>query len=254
MLQSAIQHETALSITDVAGGRIAIRNRFRWDDCDTYLFDIDGTLLRDPSRTHYHAFSEAAKAVLGYPLSLEGIQVQGSTDPAILRDALRAHALDEAAWRPRFQEILDSICVIVAQRASAMQLRIMPGVEETLRYLEGHGKLLGVATGNLEAIGWLKIDLAGLRPWFRFGGFSDDCEERVDMIAAAARTARTLCGKDTVLCVVGDTPADIAAARANGLPVIAVATGHSNFDDLLAHEPDVCATTLADLLSPGERP
>jgi phosphoglycolate phosphatase len=249
---AAIQNETAFSFAVVPGGRIATRNQFRWDQCDAYLFDIDGTLLRDPSRTHYHAFSEAVEAVLGHPLSLDGIHVQGSTDPAILRDALRAHPLDEALWRPRFPELLEAISAVVARRASTMQLRIMPGVEETLRYLDGRGKLLGVATGNLEAIGWLKIDLAGLRRWFRFGGFSDACEERADMIAAAVCTARSICGTDAVLCVVGDTPADIAAARSNGLPVIAVATGLSSFDELLAHQPDLCATSLADLLAAQE--
>ncbi len=254
MSQAALQHGTALSLADGSGGRIAVRERFRWDACDAYLFDIDGTLLRDPSRTHYHAFSEAVEAVLGHPLSLEGVHVQGSTDPAILRDALRAHTLDEAVWRPRFDEILKAISAVVANRASTMQLRIMPGVEETLRYLQGQGKLLGVATGNLEEIGWLKIDLAGLRSWFRFGGFSDACEERADMIAAAACTARSLCGPDAVLCVVGDTPSDIAAARSNGLPVIAVATGHSSFDELLAHRPDLCVTSLADLLALKEQP
>jgi phosphoglycolate phosphatase-like HAD superfamily hydrolase len=56
-----------------------------------------------------------------------------------------------------------------------------------------------------------------------------------------------LAGKDAGVCVVGDTPRDIAAARANSLPVIAVATGHYSFDELLEHRPEVCATSLADL-------
>ncbi len=51
------------------------------------------------------------------------------------------------------------------------------------------------------------------------------------------------------ICVVGDTPRDIEAARANSLPVIAVATGRYTFDELLALGPDVCATSLADLLA-----
>ena len=57
------------------------------------------------------------------------------------------------------------------------------------------------------------------------------------------------------VCVVGDTPRDIEAARANNLPVIAVATGHFSFDALLEHRPEVCATSLADLLAaPRELP
>ena len=33
------------------------------------------------------------------------------------------------------------------------------------------------------------------------------------------------------------------------LPVIAVATGHFSFDALLEYRPEVCATSLADLLA-----
>ncbi|MFP5206369.1 MAG: HAD family hydrolase [Acidobacteriota bacterium] len=64
----------------------------------------------------------------------------------------------------------------------------------------------------------------------------------------AVRTTRALAGKHTGICVVGDTPRDIESARANGLSVIAVATGHSSYEDLHAMHPEVCATSLADLL------
>ena len=49
--------------------------------------------------------------------------------------------------------------------------------------------------------------------------------------------------------MVGDTPRDIEAARANFLSVIAVATGNYSFDELLQYQPEVCATSLADLLA-----
>lgn len=49
--------------------------------------------------------------------------------------------------------------------------------------------------------------------------------------------------------MVGDTPRDIEAAHANSLPVIAVATGRSSFDELLAHGPEVCASSLAELVA-----
>ena len=53
----------------------------------------------------------------------------------------------------------------------------------------------------------------------------------------------------TKICVVGDTPRDIEAARANSLSVIAVATGRSSFDQLLECRPDACVSSLADLLA-----
>ena len=49
----------------------------------------------------------------------------------------------------------------------------------------------------------------------------------------AARKAREMAGADARVCVVGDTPRDFEAARANGLAAIAVATGKFSFDELL---------------------
>jgi phosphoglycolate phosphatase-like HAD superfamily hydrolase len=133
-----------------------------------------------------------------------------------------------------------------------MQLKIMPGVEEALAHLANAGKCLGVATGNLESIGWLKLELAGLRKWFRFGGFSDAHEQRAAMIAAAGEAARAFAGGKASLVVVGDTPSDIDAARANNIPVIAVATGHSSFERLMEHAPEICAESLSALLHAEE--
>ncbi len=119
-------------------------------------------------------------------------------------------------------------------------------------HLARKGALLGVATGNLEMIGWIKIEQAGLREWFRFGGFSDHFPIRAELVADAARKARELAGADARVCVVGDTPRDIEAAHANQLPVIAVATGNFSFEALLEGKPEVCASSLADLLARTE--
>ena len=122
-------------------------------------------------------------------------------------------------------------------------------MEDALRHLAARGALLGVATGNLEMIGWIKVEEAGLREWFKFGGFSDHFPIRSELIGHAANKARELAGNEARICVVGDTPRDIEAARANSLPVIAVATGRYPFDELLDLTPEVCTTSLADLLA-----
>ena len=96
----------------------------------------------------------------------------------------------------------------------------------------------------------------GLREWFDFGGFSDRNEVRSAMVADAAAQARKLLratpDAPLKICVVGDTPRDIQAARANELAVIAVATGNYSFDELAALEPDVCAASLAVLMQTVE--
>jgi phosphoglycolate phosphatase len=254
---SVIESPVGYSEYLTAQGRVAWRSGPHdslpgWDQYDAYLFDIDGTLLRDPGRVHYNAFSKACLEVLGHPLSLEPVTVAGSTDPRILRDAFTAAGIADETWRPHQPRLLEAICSTVERDAAAMQLTIMPGVVDALRHLAATGKWLGVATGNLESVGWLKLERTGLREHFTFGGFSDAHEQRAEMIAAAAAEARALAGKDASVVIVGDTPSDIAAARANALPVITVATGHYGFDRLMEHSPDICAENLAALLLVSE--
>ena len=229
--------------------RVLVQPDFEWDRQDAYLFDIDGTLLRTADGVHFDAFASSVRRITGFEISLEGIQLAGSTDTAILREACSQAGVPAAVVENSIAAILESMCASVAERRHQMRVETMPGVEETLRYLAGRGALLGVATGNLEMIGWIKVEQAGLREWFRFGGFSDRLPVRAELIAQAARKARELAGAQASICVVGDTPRDIAAARANSLPTIAVATGTSGFDELAAARPEVCATSLADLLA-----
>ncbi|MGB0122850.1 MAG: HAD hydrolase-like protein [Silvibacterium sp.] len=229
------------------------RQGFRWDAQDAYLFDIDGTLLRCRDRIHIDSFFSSVRSVMGRDLTLDGVTVSGNTDPGILRDAFRLAKLEDGHWQPHLEDVLQQMRDDVAARRSEMKIDKMPGVDEFLEYLHGKGAALGVATGNLESIGWLKIEFLGLRHWFTFGGFSDRYAARSEMIAHAAREARALVGSKTgsnaTVCIVGDTPSDIAAARANSLPAIAVATGNYTFEQLMEHEPEVCATNLLTLLN-----
>lgn len=228
--------------------RVSIRPGFCWDEQGAYLFDIDGTLLRSRDRIHFDSFYSSVRAVMGHDIVFDGVTFSGNTDPGILRDAFRLAQLEERHWQRHLPNVLEAMRQEVASRRSEMKLVKMPGVDEMLEYLKSKGAALGVGTGNLESIGWLKIELAGLRPWFEFGGFSDSYDVRSDMIAHAIREAHRHAGAGATVCVVGDTPFDISAARANGLPTLAVATGHFGFEELMAHEPEVCTTTLEALL------
>lgn len=230
--------------------RVFIRDSFPWDSQQAYLFDIDGTLLRSRDRIHYESFADSVRQVMGLQLDLTGIVLHGSTDPAILRDGFRAAGVRDEVWRPMLEPIFAAMRKRVTDSRANLQLTTMPGVEAILRYLHGQGALLGLATGNLEEIGWLKVETIGMRTWFRFGGFSDRYELRADMIANAATQAREMLSQPAAtVCVVGDTPADIAAAKANALPCIAVCTGNYSYDQLMEFGPEVCCTNFEDLLA-----
>jgi len=229
--------------------RVSIEPGFQWDAQDAYLFDIDGTLLRSRDRVHVDSFASSVQRVTGFEVTLAGILLHGSTDTAILREACKQAGVPAEVLEARTEGILEAMRHAVAERRHEMDLVRMPGVEHALDHLAKRGALLGVATGNLEVIGWIKVEQAGLRQWFRFGGFSDHYPIRSELIGQAADKARELAGKAASICVVGDTPRDIEAARANFLSVIAVATGNYSYEELMEYQPEVCATSLADLMA-----
>ena len=86
-----------------------------------------------------------------------------------------------------------------------------------------------LVTGNFEPIARLKLERAGLGRHFAEGqgAFGSDHEDRAALPSIARRRAavngRPHPRERTV--VIGDTPADIACARADGVCCLAVASG-----------------------------
>lgn len=221
---------------------------FAWDSADGYLFDIDGTLLNSRDGVHYHAFHHAVRDVFGVNSSIDGVPVHGNTDIGILRAVLQRGGISEDVIAERLPLALQHMCEEVRQNAAEIRVELCPSIADLLRRLHAAGKLLGIVTGNLEAIGWAKVSAAGLREYFSFGSFSDRHEKRADIFRHGIAEARRRLGPAARVYVVGDTPRDIEAAREVGIPVIAVATGIFTRDDLLAHQPDVCVSCCTDLL------
>lgn len=221
-----------------------------WDAFDAYLFDIDGTLLHCSDAVHYFGFCKTLESIAGRPLTLEGVTAHGNTDVGILRDAFTVAGVPESLWRAQLPSIKDALCRFVEARREDVCVTVLPQVQDVLRRLNDGGAILGVATGNLERIGKIKLGRAGLLDFFHFGAWSDDFEFRRDVIAYGKAKARDLAGQTAAICVVGDTPADVEAAKQNGLPSIAVSTGIYPFEELMRAEPNLCIHSFAELLCP----
>ena len=221
---------------------------FNWLAADAYLFDIDGTLLNSRDAVHYRAFHSAVAQVFGLELQLEGIPVHGNTDVGILHAYLKAAGVAEDRWRPRIPEVLEIMSSEVERNCGGLRPELCPAVPELIERLGAAGKLLGVASGNIESVGWAKLRACGLRDKFSFGAFSGKLEKRDEVIAYGIEQARSLRGAGAVVYVVGDTPADIRSAHANGIAAIAVATGIYGFAELMSHSPEMCVSCCTDLL------
>jgi phosphoglycolate phosphatase len=229
--------------------RAVVRSGFVWDAADAYLFDIDGTLLNSRDAVHYFSFRNAVRKVLDIDATIDGVPVHGNTDFGIMRAVLNRVGLDDATIDREAPRIFEQMIAEVTANRDDLRPELCPSIAELVERLHESGKLLGVASGNLEPIGWLKLEKAGLRSRFQFGAFSYPLEFRADIFRFGMEQAQDMLGLNAAVYVVGDTPADVSAARAVGLPVIAMATGTYSFAELLTCEPDACLACGTDLLA-----
>lgn len=211
------------------------------------LWDIDGTLLSSHgagTRAMELAFAEC----FGVADAFAGVNMAGCTDPWIFRQAWERHAPGTpfAASLARFDAAYRRYLPGVLE---AGRVTLKPGLPAALETLAARGDLaLGLLTGNFEHGAWAKVRAAGIDRFFETGAFGSDDEDRNRLVPHALRRFaerdRHFTPDRTV--VIGDTPRDIACARAHGAKAVAVATGGHRLEDLRPHEPDVACASLAD--------
>lgn len=215
---------------------------------DAYIFDIDGTLLNTKDLVHWNALHQAMLEAYGVDTTIEGIPYHGKTDLSILRAALAREGIQDGAFEAALPKALEIVCREVDANHKQIAPAVCPGVPEILKYFREEARLIGVVSGNLETVGWHKIEAAGLRPYFSFGFFSDQCETRAGIFRNALNYVTRELGDQARACFIGDTPADITAAREVQSSIIAVASGTFSFDELNACSPDLCVAHCGDLL------
>lgn len=215
---------------------------------DAYVFDIDGTLLVTRDLVHWNALHQAMVQAYGVDTTIEGIPYHGMTDLSILRAALAREGIRDGAFESKLPGALEVVCREVDANRAQIRPQVCPGIPALLENLHGAGHLLGVASGNLETVGWHKIEAAGLRPFFRFGYYSDRCESRAGIFQNAVDRVKRELGASAKTCFVGDTPADVRAAREIGAHIVAVASGTFGIEELKACGPDLCIEHCEQLL------
>jgi phosphoglycolate phosphatase len=215
---------------------------------DAYFFDIDGTLLVTRDLVHWNALHQAMIEVYGIDTTIEGLPYHGKTDVAILRAALRRCGVSDATFEHKLRTALAVVCREVARNASDIRTEVCPAITEVLSGIRDRRKLLGVASGNLESVGWQKLKAASLREFFVLGSFGDHCEQRAPIFENAVRLAKSQLGERATVCFVGDTPDDILAARFVDAQIIAVSTGTFSFEQLASLCPDACYRSCAELI------
>jgi phosphoglycolate phosphatase-like HAD superfamily hydrolase len=207
------------------------------------LFDIDGTLMRGASGAHATALCRALKNV--HNVDVDGIRLAGSaagrTDGEIARLYLLEAGISAERIDARAADVQEECCRLYAGLCpvdlSSMVVRGMPELLTSLSAQDG--VQLSLVTGNFEPVARMKLKAGGIGRWFARdqGGFGSDSEDRTMLPPIARRRAGEAAGMATSwprerTLVIGDTPRDIACARADDLRCVAVTTGPHGREEL----------------------
>jgi phosphoglycolate phosphatase-like HAD superfamily hydrolase len=205
------------------------------------LFDIDGTLLLRASREHAAALRDALAQVYGVSVAAP-VPAAGRTDTAIARDLATLAGVRAERFELGLEQFKETCRALFAARCPpSLDDRLAPGMRELLEQLAARGDVrCSLVTGNYEAVARLKLERAGIGHHFApgQGAFGSDAESRNELPAIARARAGGYRREQTI--VIGDTPLDIACARADSLRVLAVATGPHPASEL-AHADGVAA-------------
>ena len=216
------------------------------------LWDVDGTLLR-AGEIGAAVFDDAVESVLGRRPP-DRVRMSGKTDPLIVREYLVLMGVPES---PSLVEaILEQLVQNLAEAAEAGVLSdggaACPGVTEVLDGLAAAGGVVQtLLTGNVYANAVVKVSAYGLDKWLDLGlgAYGSDSEDRNRLVPIALHRleqARGVSLPASQVWVVGDTPRDLACARAAGARCLLVATGRYTYPELAGLGADAAVENLAD--------
>jgi len=193
------------------------------------LFDFDGTLV-DTTDLIYQSMRHAAGEVLGREISRE-VLMANVGQPLPRQMELLSAEYAEA--------LLDSYRLHNEENHDAL-IKESPGVEESLARLHAAGVRVAVVTSKRR----FSVDMA-LKTFPGLGKVVDQWVTMEDTTEHKPRPEPLLKGLELLgnvprkqAAYVGDSPFDVAAAKAAGVRSVAVSWGAFSEDALRAAEPD----------------
>jgi phosphoglycolate phosphatase-like HAD superfamily hydrolase len=191
------------------------------------MWDVDQTLLRAGPVVHT-SYGVAFTAVTELPYEHVPRALAGRTDRHIAAEAFALHGIADAA--PYLERFFERYAAEVYERRAELPDSgyLLPGAAEVVAALaEREGVVQTLVTGNIRPLAETKIAAFGLDRYIdtTVGGYGTDDVVRPTLVTRSLERATARYGPFAEVLVLGDTVHDIAAALANGVTAIGVATG-----------------------------
>lgn len=216
------------------------------------LWDIDGTVLRGGG-VGSRILRDAAAAVAGLA-DVPDVDMDGKTDPQILRDVFLAAEVDAHALDSLVPEAIAACETRLAAAEAELRAKgeVLPGVRPLLeRLADTEGVRQTLLTGN--GVGNAAIKMAAFELSHLFdaevGAYGTDHADRLELVPIALERAERLRGErydPSEVWVIGDTPNDLACARAGGVRCLLVGTGLKGLDSVRHLDAECVLEDLSD--------
>lgn len=214
------------------------------------LFDIDGTLLTAQGLGSA-ATAHAMQSVFGTVGGLATFRFGGKTDWQMLLETLEG-LVSPAEIQRRLPEYDAVLHHFMAELAPQYEVKPCLGAPDLLERCLGESAwTVGLLTANMPSGARVKLQAGGYDPdVFEVAVFGSEAPTRLGLPSLAVERAQALQRRQispAEVLIIGDTPEDIACARAIGARVLAVATGRHSLNELAEHRPTYMLENLADV-------
>jgi len=216
-------------------------------DIRAVIFDIDGTLV-DTFDVYQDAFNQGIRQYGSGPVEKEALRkylAEGLSLRQILQRVLPV-SMDEGTYSACREDILERF-----KKAEIDNVKPFPGALELFDRLKKKGIKIGIATGRMSSIEdeWTRFTRMGLDKNINAIVTSKDIQYRKPAPDVVIECAKKLDVPPGYCAVIGDTVADIIAAKKAGSIAVAVTTGHEKEEGLLKEGPDILFHSLADMFA-----
>jgi HAD superfamily hydrolase (TIGR01509 family) len=201
------------------------------------IFDMDGTLTHT-NELIFASFNHVLKKVHGTTLSpREIISLFGPPEEGAL-----AKVFGQEMVEPVMQELL---AYYAANHHTLAHLH--EGMEELLQFLKRHGLRLAVFTGKGRHTTAITLDAFHLTSFFDFVVTGNDVERHKPDAEGIQKILTRFALEPKQALMVGDSMADLRAARSAGVPMAAVLWDSYDYERITQAHPDYLFHSVAEM-------
>ncbi len=186
------------------------------------VFDLDGTLI-DSAPDIAHALNRATEKRGIQPFDLDQVkEMIGGGVPQLVGRALRARGLPDDGLLPLVQDF-----IALYREELTTRTEVYEGGRELLERLHGEGRRLGICTNKNHKLTVEILQQLDLIKYFGSVLGEREGRARKPDPAPLLEVVAELGASPQDALMAGDSEADVACARAAGIPVLVVDFGYS---------------------------